>query len=386
MKDHINELHQLFEKVRSKYIFLEKYYTVILQADMRLFYSSNFLTTTFLEAKEIFCTPLPPEPIPVKQEMKQVEKEMEQAADSAELEESTPVFRIEYDDDDSAAKLERSCVESSASSSCSTPSPGPVLIVSQTQSLKHPHEKPGCMFNISYQAPRPGFSFGQTIPECFDDIITMAELGAFQCPQDAHKVLPNVLRIVRTNGEYLLREKQSSSLVVRRYKQTTAEKMMKEVFVCRLGRKTVTLKDIPTLCGRTPYLVNNYCLFTMQRDELSIFNGYDFPLLPNLSQPLPYLYDTLLYEVICDSNADVYTYLNNWIAFIVQKPGAMTKTAILLKGFSLYRAPSCRFLEMSHHHHIHFHLFRTPGRGEEHVDQCSVYNVETLFREQRYKC
>jgi hypothetical protein len=79
---------------------------------------------------------------------------------------------------------------------------------------------------------------------------------------------------------------------------------------------------------------------------LSLFQGYPFELR---SQPFDIRSQTLdtdytfkmnviqpfldhILKIICDHDLGLYTYILSWIAFLIQKPGSKTQTALVIIG------------------------------------------------------
>ena len=65
---------------------------------------------------------------------------------------------------------------------------------------------------------------------------------------------------------------------------------------------------------------------------ISFFHGYRYQKLPECDMSEIENYLKLIYEVISDSDEEVYNYILNWIANIAQNPGKRNMTSIVMKG------------------------------------------------------
>lgn len=65
---------------------------------------------------------------------------------------------------------------------------------------------------------------------------------------------------------------------------------------------------------------------------INYFHGYKWKVLPEYDEATISDFLTLTKEVIADSNEEVYEYLLDWVAYIIQNPGKKTMTSLILKG------------------------------------------------------
>lgn len=65
---------------------------------------------------------------------------------------------------------------------------------------------------------------------------------------------------------------------------------------------------------------------------ISYFHGYKYKILQEYNEGIIHDYLKLVYEVISDSDENVYNYILNWISYIAQNPGKRNMTSIVLKG------------------------------------------------------
>ena len=81
------------------------------------------------------------------------------------------------------------------------------------------------------------------------------------------------------------------------------------------------------------YLMKNGMRFYDEREDIfSYFNGYDYKLLPevNTDKIAPFL--NHVKEVIAKNNEELYEYIINWFAYILQNPAGKTETVLLITG------------------------------------------------------
>ena len=81
------------------------------------------------------------------------------------------------------------------------------------------------------------------------------------------------------------------------------------------------------------YFAFNEVLFNSDdKDVISVFHGFKYQELDecNMNEIKDYL--KLIYEVISDSNEEVYNYILNWISYFIQNPGKRNMTSIILRG------------------------------------------------------
>ena len=65
---------------------------------------------------------------------------------------------------------------------------------------------------------------------------------------------------------------------------------------------------------------------------LSIFRGYKYDILDAYDKAIISDFLSLIREVICDNNEEIYNYVISWIACMIQHPGLKNETALILKG------------------------------------------------------
>jgi hypothetical protein len=88
------------------------------------------------------------------------------------------------------------------------------------------------------------------------------------------------------------------------------------------------------LSVKNQFLVNGIKFYSKDSHSLSLFQGYPFDdthtLYNNHTLITPFL--DHIFNIISDNNNDLYTYILNWIAYLLQNPGSKTETAILIIG------------------------------------------------------
>lgn len=163
-----------------------------------------------------------------------------------------------------------------------------------------------------------------------------AEAGQYENILDACKDLHKILRIIEGSLSYVFKMEEGSSLRIKPMSPQEGRNLLKSVKLFVSERKPVTLLDVISTVELSQFMVNGVELFSDDPTILSIFGGYNFPLQVKTCSSLPYFFDKLTFEGICNSNKSVYTYVDKWISYIVQNPGKKTRTALVLKGFIFF--------------------------------------------------
>ena len=67
-------------------------------------------------------------------------------------------------------------------------------------------------------------------------------------------------------------------------------------------------------------------------DILSVFQNFKYDYLDTFDFDIITDFSSLIREVICDNNEEMYKYVISWIANIIQNHGLKNETALILKG------------------------------------------------------
>jgi hypothetical protein len=193
---------------------------------------------------------------------------------------------------------------------------------------------------------RPANYFRITDKIYIHDLRKMILDGCFENTTNLIQYLKLLVRYIESGSKYIIKEKDGA-LNLAIYSSTAAKSKLNTMVLHTTPR--YTLWDY--IQSRLPELtVTKVTLFSYDPEVFSTFGGYCVPVGLTIPSTLPYLFDQLLFEGICNSDKMKYDYLNNWIAFVVQNPGARTKVHIILKGLPRVRTHHLSFLSLPPRH------------------------------------
>lgn len=110
-------------------------------------------------------------------------------------------------------------------------------------------------------------------------------------------------------------------------------KLMKSVYVGRIEEKDVNALMIYEAGQNKNYLMKSGMRFFDERDDIySYFRGYEYEVLNEVDESVIEGYLKHVHDVICNEDEELYEYVLNWFAYIVQNPCGKTGTVLLLIG------------------------------------------------------
>ena len=110
-------------------------------------------------------------------------------------------------------------------------------------------------------------------------------------------------------------------------------KLMKSVYVGRIEEKDVNALMIYEAGQNKNYLMKSGMRFFDERDDIySYFRGYEYEVLNEVDESVIEGYLKHVHDVICNEDEELYEYVLNWFAYIVQNPCGKTGTVLLLTG------------------------------------------------------
>jgi hypothetical protein len=106
------------------------------------------------------------------------------------------------------------------------------------------------------------------------------------------------------------------------------------------GESSVNLYDLFKIGSdissvKNQFLVTGVKFYSKDPNYLSLFQGYPYvddtnTLYNNHNIIKPFL--DHIFNIISDHNNDLYTYILNWISYLLQNPGSKTETAFIIIG------------------------------------------------------
>ena len=167
------------------------------------------------------------------------------------------------------------------------------------------------------------------------NIHELAELGFYKTTDAAISDLSKVCRKVMDSNEFFIVKAFDSKEERYVMKPVTMDIFMKQLRAKKLGfksgKKTVTLADAVEAHG-SRISVNGLAFNSKKPNVFNLFNGFKYKPAEEFNpEKINFFLDFLL-NIIANENLKVYEYLLNWIAFIVQNPGAKTEICVVLQG------------------------------------------------------
>lgn len=177
----------------------------------------------------------------------------------------------------------------------------------------------------------------------FDDPFTMKDIHAKASSYDSEaEVVADLSKVIRfiQNGKMMYLVKTFDPLNNRMMIQYTSAYMMK---------RSLSLMSLPKLSEdkRKKRTVFDVCSENLAQlsvlgvkftgdpfdDNIYVmFHGYKYAVQPECNHRLIEPFLTFIWQDICNSDSEIYTYVMNWVAFIIKNPGRRTETALVLKG------------------------------------------------------
>jgi len=82
--------------------------------------------------------------------------------------------------------------------------------------------------------------------------------------------------------------------------------------------------------NKLKFLVRDVKFISNEPNVLSVFRGYPYKPIDSVKLPLIQPFLDHVQKIICNNNLEVFEFILNWIAFIIQNPGEKCETALLL--------------------------------------------------------
>ncbi|KAH7814946.1 putative Poxvirus D5 protein [Monocercomonoides exilis] len=166
------------------------------------------------------------------------------------------------------------------------------------------------------------------------DIRRKAETKQYKNADDVISDLSRVIRFIETGAMYIQKD---FNIFDKRWgitfvTDTNMTRNLKMIKLWKTEHQTTTAYDILLSCLSKLTLQGVMFNAKDTANEFSIFQGFKYNLREHVDMETISMFLDFVREVIADSNNDVYEYVINWIANIVQHPGIKNETALILKG------------------------------------------------------
>lgn len=113
------------------------------------------------------------------------------------------------------------------------------------------------------------------------------------------------------------------------YSKTEFESKLKSLKICS---KITGYSIYSAEQNSNIFIYDSISFFSSNPNIFSIFQGYDYPLLPSVDMTIIQQFMDHIHYIICSGQRDLTIYVVNWLSFLFQKPKEQIGTAIVLAG------------------------------------------------------
>ena len=117
--------------------------------------------------------------------------------------------------------------------------------------------------------------------------------------------------------------------------EKVAHPMLNKIFIGNIFRdnkmKKYTLWDL-FIEHQLHFTVKAIKFFSLDKQVFSYFRGYDYRELDEVNNELIQPFLNHIHDVIANNNDEIYNYIINWVASILQEPNFKTETALVILG------------------------------------------------------
>ena len=165
-------------------------------------------------------------------------------------------------------------------------------------------------------------------------IIEKAENGKYI---NANEVVYDLSRVIRRiDGEVITFVKKIYDVHADKYilvhiNQFNMKGMLKSIKLWENDDKKITAWDVVEE-NMFKLTIKGIKFNSRDKDILSVFQDFKYDFLDSFEIEIINDFLSLIKEVICDNNEEMYKYVISWIANIIQNPGLKNETALILKG------------------------------------------------------
>ncbi|KAH7820931.1 putative Poxvirus D5 protein [Monocercomonoides exilis] len=146
--------------------------------------------------------------------------------------------------------------------------------------------------------------------------------------------LSRVIRFIETGSMYIQKEYNifDKCWCIAFVTDSNMMKSLKMIKLWKTESKTITAYDV-LLTGLSKLTLQGVMFNAGDVPNVySLFQGYKYRVLEQVDMTIISMFLDFIREEIADSNDELFEYVLNWIANIVQHPGIKNETALVLKG------------------------------------------------------
>ena len=182
----------------------------------------------------------------------------------------------------------------------------------------------------SPRVPKAANSFDVADKYYFDNLRTNVENGEYKTSTERVDAVKRVVKLDQSLNHYVFEDSVVKGPSVNILSRTEGKTRLSSIIPQGCRKNASMFHHIE---GKlSDLMVKDVKFFSLDPQVFSLFYGYRHKILPKASPQLPYLFFKLMFEIICNGRQKVFDYIVNWIAYIVQNPGKLVKTALVLKG------------------------------------------------------
>ena len=166
------------------------------------------------------------------------------------------------------------------------------------------------------------------------DIRSKAEKNSYKNKKEVVEDLSRVIRFIESDQMMFIQkvyDTYSKKWKISFVNDGNMTKSLKLIKLWNNDGKTLNAYDVFTE-NMSKLSVNGVKFNSNDKNIFSMFHGLKYKVLDSVNESVIAEYLRLIYDVIADSNEEIYNYIINWVSFVIQNPGVKTETALVLKG------------------------------------------------------
>ena len=156
----------------------------------------------------------------------------------------------------------------------------------------------------------------------WEEFVANCETDKYNSPNEAVNDMTRLMRVCdNENIFWLVKNKDGLFRIV---SDETQHKKLFRVKCCGTNLWQLYLDNSRL------FRIKGVCFKSDDKDVFSIFRGYKYS--PKQNEELLAKWTSFVKEIICFNNDELFTYIQQWISFIINNPGKKTGTALFMGG------------------------------------------------------
>lgn len=165
------------------------------------------------------------------------------------------------------------------------------------------------------------------------DVVEKANKRKYKMFTEVVEDLSKVIRFIEVGIMYIQKtyDIYTKSYTISFVTEANMSKMLKMIKLWKDNGNMLTAYD--AMISQLYLLTVKGIRFNSKEEQVfSLFQGFKYNVLDTVDESVIQMYLDLIKDVIANGEENVYNYILNWIANIVQNPGSKNETALVLKG------------------------------------------------------